>query len=131
MSNPSVTVSNQSSGDIYLNGDPNWDDQKLLVNGQPIVPSGEKIGKGMDVTISVEWDGNRSAHMVGMIISDSFNYDDGAAYQMTFGEDPEMGYMTRTETYDWGEPGITYRMKDRHTWEMTLEFKDKEKVAAE
>ncbi len=36
MSKPVVTVKNNASRNISVEGDPNWDDQQLMVNDQDI-----------------------------------------------------------------------------------------------
>ena len=56
MSRPTVTVKNNASYDIFVSGDPNWDDQILLVNGEPI-DRPYPLTPGSSIKVSVDWDG--------------------------------------------------------------------------
>ncbi len=125
MSNPVVTVSNQSTHNIYIDGDPNWDDQILKIDGKrshgvyTLVP-------GAAVTVSVNWNGPGDDMMMGVIFADAANYDAGGIgfYQLAFGQDPESGNLGVTDCYVNATPQVAYSLQDQTPWTLTMPFVD-------
>ena len=88
MSHPVVTVINNASHDIFVDGDPNWDDQVLKIDGVP-VDSIYTLSPGSAIEISIDWDdASGSEMMMGVIFADAPNYDYGGDgfFQLSLGQ---------------------------------------------
>ncbi|OHX10435.1 hypothetical protein [Chromobacterium sphagni] len=123
MSKPIVTVKNHSSRDIFIDGDPNWDDQVLLIDGQPQ----ERIyllASDQSVQISVDWDGQGNELMMGVIFADGPDYDYGGDgfYQLSIGQEPRSGNLGVTD--GGGDAKVQYTVGQQTPWTMTMDFID-------
>jgi len=121
MSKPIVTVKNHSSHNVYIEGDPNWDDQKLLLNDKPM-HGGHTLAPNHSVQLSVMGAGAGNADMMGVIFADGRDYDSGGAgfYQMTIGQLKESGLLDVTDGD--GQAKVSYTVSDQTAWSMTLDF---------
>jgi hypothetical protein len=120
---PKVRVENRSTHAVFIEGDPNWDDQVLLVSGKALRGSHE-VGKGSRATISQRgWGEEGDVNMMGVIFSDSPHSDGPGAgsYQLTIGQNPNLGV---TDSFSWGEPRVAYTVNDQTPWSMTMTFAD-------
>jgi hypothetical protein len=127
MSNPVVTVKNNTSRDIFVDGDPNWDDQELMINDK-VITEIYTLTKGVTITVSVNWEGLPGEEgMFGVIFAEAKNYDFAGVgfYQLTVGQDPKTGNLGIT---DGGPTGgkldINYTLSDQTPWSMTMDFTD-------
>lgn len=125
MSDPVVTVNNQSTHDIYVDGDPNWDDQVLKIDGKRS-RGVYTLAPGATITVSVEWSGPGDDMMMGVIFSDAANYDTGGVgfYQLSFGQDPESGDLGVTDCNVNATPQVAYTLQDPTPWTLTMIFVD-------
>jgi hypothetical protein len=125
MSNPIVTVQNHSHHDIFVDGDPNWDDQVLKINGES-VDSTYTLTPGATIKVSVDWDSAGSEEMMGVIFADAKDYDAGGVgfYQLSIGQDVDTGKLAVTDPFINGEPHEKYKLKDQAAWSMTMDFVD-------
>jgi len=121
MSNPVVTVKNNASIDIFVDGDPNWDDQELMIDGKAITGI-YTLTKGTTVTVSVKWESRGAEQMIGVIFAQTKNYDAGGAfYQLAVGQD-QAGNLAVTEEDAHGKLNIRYTLSDQAPWSMTMNF---------
>lgn len=124
MNNPVVTVKNNASIDVYVDGDPNWDDQKLLINGRP-ARGIYQLAKGGTVKVSVNWDHPPDDRMMGVIFADKRDYDRGGGfYQQEIGQNPKTGKLGVTDDSESGKPKIRYTLSDQAPLSMTMTFTD-------
>lgn len=124
MSNPVLVVESKTAKDIYVSGDPNWDDQVLIINGSTDVGYG-RVTEGTPATVSVDWGENPPDElMMGVIISEQ-KYGNESAYQLSIGVDPDSGKMGVAEPYSYGDPTIQYTARDQTSTSVTLVFTDK------
>ncbi len=125
MNNPLVRVRNQSSIALFIEGDPNWDDQELLVNGAPI---GESfvLAQNAEATVSVQWEARPDEYMMGVIFADGPNFDgDDAFYQLTIGqreEDGALDVIDGDEPETGGAHKTRYLVSERKALSMTMTF---------
>lgn len=121
--NPVLIVQSETSKDIYVSGDPNWDDQVLILNG-----STDKgyalVTEDSPVTASVNWEFPPDRLMMGVLISEQ-KYGDESAYQLTIGVNPDTGKMDVTEPGSYGDPSIQYSITKRTEDTVTLLFTNK------
>jgi hypothetical protein len=126
MSKPVVTVKNNASRDIFVAGDPNWDDQELIIDGQVITET-YTLTKGATITVSVNWEGPGEELMIGVIFAETKNYDHGGAgfYQLSVGQDPKTGNLGVTDGGpNGGKLDIRYTLSDQTPWSMKMDFTD-------
>ncbi|WP_146056751.1 hypothetical protein [Chromobacterium alticapitis] len=123
MSQPIVTVQNHSSQDIYIDGDPNWDDQVLLLNNQPLHRS-YVLEPDQSAQLSVDWSGPGTAFMLGVIFADGPDYDYGGDgfYQLTIGQEESNGLLDVTD--GGGEAKVSYSVSQQAAWSMAMNFAD-------
>ncbi|UTH73435.1 hypothetical protein [Chromobacterium sp. IIBBL 290-4] len=123
MSNPVVTIKNHASRSVFIEGDPNWDDQVLLMNQQPLAQMAE-LKPDQSVQLSVEWNGPANEYMMGVIFADGPDYDYGGDgfYQLTLGQQAESGLLDVTEGA--GEAKVGYTVTLQTPWTMTMDFAD-------
>lgn len=125
MSNPVITVKNNATRDIFVDGDPNWDDQVLKIDGKPI-ESVYTLKQGTAIKVSVDWEGAGSDLMMGVIFADAANYDYGNVgfYQLSIGQDPQSGNLDVTDGNSHGQALVRYTVEDQAPWSMTMAFVD-------
>jgi len=123
MTNPVMVVKSKTAKKVYVSGDPNWDDQVLILNGSTD-ESYALVQEGHPVTASVDWGTNPpDALMMGVLISEQ-KHGDQSAYQLTIGVNPDTGKMDVTEPYSYGDPGFKYSITDRTETTVTLLLTD-------
>jgi len=126
MSYPAVTVINNASHDIFVDGDPNWDDQVLKIDGAPI-DGIYTLPPGSVIEISIDWDDDTGSEMMmGVIFADAPNYDYGGAafYQLAIGQLEQSGNLGVTDGYVEGQVQVCYTIADQLPWSMTMNFVD-------
>jgi hypothetical protein len=122
MSNPIVTVRNSASANVFVDGDPNWDDQELIIDGKPATGI-YTLAPGATITVSVDWGQPAAELMMGVIFADTTNYNSGGAfYQESVGQDPSTGNLAITDTNTLGNPNFKYTVGDQAPWSMTINF---------
>jgi hypothetical protein len=119
MNHPTVNVVNNASRAIFIDHDPNWDDQVLKIDGQPIHRA-YSLSPGAAAKVSVDWDGAAEELMIGVIFSDLADESDG--YQLSIGQAPSTGELDVTDGD--GQGRVTYTVKDQAPWSMTMDFVD-------
>src|SRR5437016_193930 len=123
MSAPVVTVKNHSSRDLFVDGDPNWDDQRLKLSGK-VLGEVHTLAKGATIQLSVDWNAKGDAQMMGVIFAEKKIYDHGVGfYQMTIGQDEE-GRLDVTAPNPMNRPHVKYTVEAQTPWTMTLTFHD-------
>jgi hypothetical protein len=125
MSNPVVTVKNHSTHDIFIDGDPNWDDQVLLIDGKPTKKI-YTLTQGSDVEVSVHWNQAGAELMMGVIFADAAQYDSGDVgfYQLSIGQETTSGNLGVTDGDAEGQPLVRFTVTDQEPWSMTMDFVD-------
>ncbi|MBA8735697.1 hypothetical protein [Chromobacterium violaceum] len=123
MSLTTVTVKNHSSRNLYIDSDPNWDDQELLLDDKPL-RRGYALEPDRAARISVDWVGAGNAYMMGVIFADGPDYDYGGDgfYQLTIGQNEDSGLLDVTD--GGGEAKIAYSIGQQTPWSMTMDFAD-------
>lgn len=118
MNRLSVTVRNDTNQELFIDGDPNWDDQVLTIDGTPR----ERIyglGTGSSAVVGITADYNE----MGVIFATSRNYDsDGSGfYQLTIGPSDD-GNLGVTDGGPNGSPTVQYTLADQAPLSMTMTF---------
>ncbi|POA99386.1 hypothetical protein C2134_06940 [Chromobacterium sinusclupearum] len=123
MSHPVVTVKNHSSRHVYIEGDPNWDDQVLLLNNQPL-PKLYSLAPDKSIQLSVDWSGPGNEYMMGVIFADGPDYDYGGDgfYQLTIGQSNDSGLLGVTDGD--GHAKVSYSVGQQTAWGMVMDFAD-------
>jgi phage gpG-like protein len=117
-----VTVKNESEEILYIDGDPNWDDQVLTINGTPQKEIyGLNPGGSSQAVVGVVGDSNE----FGVIFATSRDSDsDGSGiYQLTIAPD-DGGTLGVTDGGPSGHPTVNYTLDDRKPLSMTMRFVD-------
>lgn len=130
MNDAIVHISNQSSRDIFISGDPNWDDQVLVYNGRP----GNSLhrlaaGHAAQLAVSADRDGTIDEYALGLIMADGRDVDYGSAgaYQTTIGRQPETGRLGVTDERAIRVPTVRYTATSGGPCSLTFEFVDAER----
>lgn len=126
MANASTVVSiNHTSGDIIIDGDPNWDDQELRIDGV-IMTSPYRSQSGQSVGASVDgWeeDGN-NANMMGIFyVGPSNQNEKHNNFMMTIGQNDD-GLMSITDVTSLQPMTIKYSVVSQTKWILVLKFED-------
>jgi hypothetical protein len=127
VSDPVLHVTNHSTREIFIDRDPNWDDQILLLDGRRLNRA-HCLGPEQSATVSLpkggESEGNE--HMMGVIVADGRDYDYGSAgaFQMSIGQNPETRLLAVTDEYTIKRPAIQYAATGQQAWSMNIEFID-------
>lgn len=126
MSNASTVVSmNNTSGNLIIDGDPNWDDQELRIDGT-IINSPYTSPKGQAVAASVDgWganDGNEN--MMGIwYVGPNNNNENQNNFMMTIGQNSQ-GLMDITDVTPLPPMSIKYTIVTQTKWILVLKFED-------
>ena len=127
MSDPVVNVTNHSTRDLYIDRDPNWDDQILLLDGQRLKRT-HRLKPEESAAVSVPMDeGDKfGEYMMGVIFADGRHYDygPGGFYQMSIGQHAETGLLSVTDESSRKDPAIRYTALEQTPLSMTIEFVD-------
>jgi hypothetical protein len=121
MSNASTVISvNATKADLKIEGDPNWDDQQLRINGvivhQPhISPSGEDA----EASVSGWGQDEGNENMMGVM----YIAPGGGTFQMTIGQNSD-GLMSVTDDYPSEGISIKYSVIAQTKWTVVLKFED-------
>lgn len=119
MASLAVTVKNDTSQELYIDGDPNWDDQVLTIDGTP-QEQGYGLAAGSSAVAGITADFN----VMGVIFSTTENYDsDGNFYQLSIGPTDE-GNLSVTDGGANGTPTVNYTLADQAPMSMTMTFID-------
>ena len=122
MSNVVVTVTNRAGIDIFVSGDPNWDDQELMVDGQ-VISSPYALPTGGTIGVSVNWEGPAAEEMMGVIFAQTKSGND-QFYQLAVGQDPNTGDLAITREDSFGTLAFRYSLSNQAPWSMTMTFED-------
>ena len=120
MSNPVVTVENHASIDIFIGGNPNWDDQRVLFNGRH--KWRYKLTPGKSIKVSVKWNYRAADEMMGVDFAQTEIYGDPLFY-VAVGQD-QTGNLAITDADQYGELLIQYTVSDQAPWSMTMTLTD-------
>jgi len=125
MSHPVVTINNRASRNIFVDSDPNWDDQILLIDGKRI-DGVYTLPQGATIRISIPWEGAASELMMGVIFANAAQYDYGDVgfYQLSIGQEPQSGHLGITDQYESGSSQLRYTIEHQTPWSMTVNFID-------
>ncbi len=127
MTDPILHVTNHSTRDVFVAGDPNWDDQQLMFNGQRI-NGARRLGPAQSATVSVPWDPHDKGeeNMVGVIFADGRSYTSGraGAYQMSIGQQADTGLLGVSDEHMIQSPAFKYTTTSQTPWSMSVEFVD-------
>src|ERR1044071_3283416 len=115
-----VTVKNNATIDIFVAGDPNWDDQELMVDGE-VITEPYTLSKGKTAAVSVNWDSAPAEEMMGVIFAQAKNYERGAFYQLAVGQD-DTGNLAVTVENTHGDLDFKYTLNNQAPWSMTMSF---------
>lgn len=120
----STTLKNNSNQTFYVSGDPNWDDQQLIINGE-VAYSSVLIGQNESVLVEVDWGSNAPDElMVGLYLSGD-KYANKDVLGITIGENPKTQLLDVTECNELGLPHITYQVSEATMWSLTLSLSSK------
>lgn len=127
MSDALVQVSNHASRDIFIRGDPNWDDQILMLDGRPKTTLHRLApGHSAELAVPSEDNGTIDEYALGVIVADGrdFDYGSAGAYQTTIGRQPETGWLGVTDESVINEPAVRYSATSEGPRTMKMEFVD-------
>lgn len=127
MTDAIVRVSNEASRDLFIRGDPNWDDQQLLVGGHMargmyrLVP-----GDSVDVAVPAACAAEQEEYAIGMIFADGRDIDYGSAggFQTTIGWHAETSRFGVTDEHVIRTPVLRYSAITESPCSMKMEFVD-------
>ena len=126
MSNACIVISmNETSEDLIIDGDPNWDDQELRIDGK-IIHSAYTSPKGESVAASVRGWANDEGNnmMMGIWYSGSNNNNQNQnTFQFTIGQNHD-GLMDVTENFPLPPMSIKYTVVAQTKWIVVLKFED-------
>ena len=125
MSNACTAISiNATSGDLIIDGDPNWDDQQLRIDGT-IVNAPYTSPKGQSVAASVDgWGATGNENMMGIwYVGPDNNNENRNNFQMTIGQNSK-GLMDVTDVYPLPPMTIKYTIIAQTKWDIVLKFED-------
>jgi hypothetical protein len=116
-----VTVKNESSRDLFVEGDPNWDDQQLLIDNNP-THSIYTLSEGASIVVSVV-----GGDDMGIVFAESKDYEssDGGFYQLEIGHVPGTDNLAVTGIFPYGQLNVLYTISDQQPSSMTMHFLDK------
>ena len=120
MSSVTVAVSNAAGMDVYVSGDPNWDDQQLMVDGE-VIRSPYALPTGSISIVSVNWDSPAAEEMMGVIFGQTKSTNDNS-YHLAVGQDPDSGDLAVTVEHSFGTPAMRYVVSEQAPWSMTMTF---------
>jgi hypothetical protein len=115
-----ITVTNSSSHGLYIDRDPNWDDQVLTIDGQPQYSIYLlKPGSSAVVGVTSDYAG------MGVIFATTENYDhdDQAFYQLEIGQN-DAGDQDVIGGGPFNTPTVSYTLQDQKPLSMTMVFTD-------
>jgi hypothetical protein len=115
MESLAVTVKNDSSHDLFIDGDPNWDDQVLTIDGTPHQKA-YRLPAGSSAVVGITADYNEMGVMFGSGTGSWF-------YQLSIGPD-DTGNQSVTDDSTEGTPAVTYTLQDQAPLSMTMDFVD-------
>ena len=115
MDSLAVTVKNDSSHDLFIDGDPNWDDQVLTIDGTPLERV-YRLPAGSSAVVGITADYNE----MGVIFGSG---NDSWFYQLSIGPD-DTGNQSVTDSYVNGTPTVTYTLRDQAPLSVTMDFVD-------
>jgi len=118
MSNPVVTVANHASFDIFISGNPNWDDQRVLFNGRH--KGRYKLTPGKSIKVSVKWNHPAADEMMGV---DFAQTERNPSFYVAVGQD-QTGNLAITDADQFGKLLIQYTVSDQAPWSMTMTLTD-------
>jgi hypothetical protein len=119
MSRPVMTVKSSASRNISVDGDPNWDDQKLIINGH-VVKGTYTLVPEATITVSVNWEGPPEEGMIGVMFGAGVGL-----YELSVGQDPQTGNLAVTDGYPLDGPvNLNYAVSDQTPWTMRMDFMD-------
>jgi len=126
MPNAGTVVSiNATSGDLLIDGDPNWDDQVLRVDGK-IIESAYTSPAGEAVAADVRgWpEDSQDPLMMGIwYVGPDNNHENRNNFMMSIGRSKE-GLMDITEVYALDPMTIKYSVVVQTKWVLVLKFVD-------
>lgn len=113
MDSLAVTVNNNASSDLFIDGDPNWDDQVLTINGEPRQEV-YRLPAGSSAVVGITADYNE----MGVIFGGG---NDGWSYALSIGPD-DAGNQSVTDSFVFGTPPMSYTLQDQSPLSMTMVF---------
>ncbi|CAN7410395.1 hypothetical protein LJR230_002509 [Trinickia sp. LjRoot230] len=127
MDSPVIRVTNGASRDIFIDRDPNWDDQVLTVNGKRLNGM-HRLAPNKSAEVSVPSGSYDAAdeNMMGVIFAEGRRYEYGPAggYQTTIGQSAETGLLNVTSESTLRQPVICYAISHETPTSMTMYFAD-------
>lgn len=122
MSNTSTVISmNNTSGYLIIDGDPNWDDQQLKIDGN-VINAPYTYASGQSVGVSVDGWKQGNANMMGIwYVGPNNNNENKDNFQMTIGQNSE-GLLAITDVYPLPPMSIKYSVIAQTAWMLVLEF---------
>jgi hypothetical protein len=122
MSDVVVTLTNRADVDVFVSGDPNWDDQELKVDGQ-VIRGPYTLAKGGPVTLSVSWNAPAEEEMMGVIFGQTKSSNDNF-YQLAIGQNPGTGDLAVTRVEPFGSLAFRFTTSDLRPWSMSIVFEN-------
>lgn len=120
MSNPVVTVENHASINVFVGGNPDWDDQKVLFNGR--YKGRYKLTPGKSIKVSVKWNYPATEEMMGLDFTQTEIYGVPLFYVVA-GQD-QTGNLAITDAHQFDDLLIRYTVSDQAPWSMTMTLTD-------
>ena len=121
MSTVLVNATNRSDTDVFVSGQPDWDDQQLMVNGETI-QGAYKLPDGETVAVSVNWDAPPAEEMMGVVFSPDRSANTG--FFLAVGEDPATGNLAVTSNNSFGELTFRFTVADQEPWSLAMTFEN-------
>ncbi|GLU32624.1 hypothetical protein WKR88_11255 [Trinickia caryophylli] len=127
MTDAIVRVTNLASHDLFILGDPNWDDQHLMF-GSHAARGTYRIAPGdsMDVAAPGACAAEREEYAIGMIFADGQDIDYGSAgaFQTAIGWRQDTGGLGVTDEYTIRTPALSYSAASESACSMRMAFVD-------
>jgi hypothetical protein len=114
-----VTVKNESSFEIKISGEPNWDDQVITIDGKPHKKT-YSLARGASAVVGVTLDNDE---MGVYFTSRELGGAGEATYSMEIGPNAA-GNEDVTDSTTFGTPAVKYTLHDQQPLSMTMVFVD-------
>jgi|GEM_PF-1529237 len=118
---PQVTVQNKTSFGIVIDGDPNWDDQRLLINGK--YKQNILLKEGEFAILSVKWDAEPDELMMGVEYTKAGS-NSAEGLQQEIGQNSETGNLGVSDSNWWAKKWAKFTQLDQNPLSFTLVFED-------
>jgi len=128
MNSSIVVCINATSKNLKIDGDPNWDDQEVCIDGKLIKSCfSSQPGESVGVSVNTQWtdeSAKNNHNMMGFLFSGENDNDENQnTFQMTIGRNQE-DLMSITDIDTFKPMTIEHNVIARTKWLVVVQFED-------